>query len=65
MITTRVTSPPGFEPTAAEVIAGIGLYGRPALVTAADILGGAAPCWSRPLRRAQPAEGTSRGVWIA
>jgi NAD(P)-dependent dehydrogenase (short-subunit alcohol dehydrogenase family) len=33
MITTRVTSPFGFESTAAEVIAGIDLHGRRALVT--------------------------------
>jgi NAD(P)-dependent dehydrogenase (short-subunit alcohol dehydrogenase family) len=35
MITTRVTSPFGFESTAAEVIAGIDLHGRRALVTGA------------------------------
>ena len=35
MITTRVTSPFGFESTAAEVIAGIDLRGRRALVTGA------------------------------
>ncbi|MGA8457375.1 MAG: SDR family NAD(P)-dependent oxidoreductase, partial [Streptosporangiaceae bacterium] len=35
MITTRVTSPFGFESTAAEVIAGIELQGRRALVTGA------------------------------
>src|ERR1700735_4376205 len=35
MTTTRVTSPFGFESTAAEVIAGIDLHGRRALVTGA------------------------------
>jgi NAD(P)-dependent dehydrogenase (short-subunit alcohol dehydrogenase family) len=35
MITARVTSPFGFESTAAEVIAGIDLHGRRALVTGA------------------------------
>src|SRR5271170_3895514 len=35
MITTRVTSPFGFESTAAEVIAGIDLHDRRALVTGA------------------------------
>jgi NAD(P)-dependent dehydrogenase (short-subunit alcohol dehydrogenase family) len=35
MITTRVTSPFGFESTAAEVIDGIDLHGRRALVTGA------------------------------
>jgi NAD(P)-dependent dehydrogenase (short-subunit alcohol dehydrogenase family) len=35
MITTRVTSPFGFESTAAEVIAGLDLHGRRALVTGA------------------------------
>ena len=35
MIATRVTSPFGFESTAAEVIAGIDLRGRRALVTGA------------------------------
>jgi len=35
VITTRVTSPFGFESTAAEVIAGIDLHGRRALVTGA------------------------------
>ena len=35
MITTRVTSPFGFESTAAEVIAGIDLHDRQALVTGA------------------------------
>jgi len=35
MITTRVTSPFGFESTAAEVIAGVDLQGRRALVTGA------------------------------
>jgi NAD(P)-dependent dehydrogenase (short-subunit alcohol dehydrogenase family) len=35
MITPRVTSPFGFESTAAEVIAGIDLHGRRALVTGA------------------------------
>jgi hypothetical protein len=35
MITARVTSPFGFESTAAEVIAGIDLHDRQALVTGA------------------------------